>query len=145
MPVIANTAMIPQVSADFHVLEIEAIEVTESPRFGEPETLEPRLRVQLRVRTPEEVDESFVVWMSPRLSEKATFGAIVLAILGKTPSEATFNTDALIGARFRHMTSHNDRGWPKLIPGTAAPAKGPAKGTAASKPRPTELGTEAPF
>ena len=33
------------------------------------------------------------------------------------------STDVLIGRRFRHMTSHNERGWPKLVPGTAAPEK----------------------
>ena len=145
MPVITNSATIPQVSDDFHVLEVESIEVVQGTRFGEPDIAEDRIRMELRVRTAGESDESFSVWMSPRLSEKATFGAIVLSILGKTPSEATFNTDALIGARFRHMTGHNDRNWPKLIPGTAAPAKGPIKGTAPSKQRPAEPGAEAPF
>jgi hypothetical protein len=79
--------------------------------------------MQLRVRTPGEPDERFVAWMSPKLSEKATLGAIVLVTLGATPSDSTFDTDMLIGRRFRHMTSHNERGWPKLVPGTAAPEK----------------------
>jgi hypothetical protein len=127
VPTIANTAVIPQVSADFHLLEIEAIDVVKGPKFGEPDVLEDRIKLQLRVRTRGESDESFVVWMSPKLMEKATFGAIVAAVLGETPRDPQFDTDVLIGKRFRHMTSHNERGWPKLVPGTAAPEK-PRKG-----------------
>ena len=112
MPTIANTAVIPKVSADFHLLEIEDIAVVESPKYGEPDLLEERLTVQLRVRTPGEVAESFVVWMSPKLSEKATFGAILKAILGSTPTDPEFDTNVLIGRRFKHMVGHNDRGWP---------------------------------
>jgi len=123
LPVIENTAVIPKVSADFHLLEIETIEAVEGTKFGEPDVSETRIRMQLRVRTPGEPDERFVAWMSPKLSEKATLGAIVLATLGAAPSDSTFDTDALIGRRFRHMTSHNERGWPKLVPGTAAPEK----------------------
>ena len=123
MPTIANTAVIPQVSAEFHLLEIEAIAVVEGTKFGEPDVLEERLKVQLRVRTPGEANETFTAWMSPKLSDQATFGAIVKAILGSTPTDPEFNTDVLLGCRFRHMTTHNERGWPKLVPGTAAPAK----------------------
>jgi hypothetical protein len=123
MPILENTAVIPNVPDDFHLLEIEEIDVDEGPKYGEPDVIEERLKVQLRVRTPGEAGESFAVWMSPKLSEKATFGAIVKAILGATPTDPKFDTDALIGRRFRHMTSHNERGWPKLVPGTAAPAK----------------------
>jgi hypothetical protein len=123
MPWIANTAVIPQISADFHLLEIEEIAVVEVPKYGEPDMLEERLKLQLRVCTPGEADESFAVWMSPKLSEKATFGAIVKAVLGAIPADPKFDTDVLLGCRFRHMTSHNERGWPKLVPGTAAAAK----------------------
>src|SRR5215213_6516472 len=123
MAIIENTAVIPNVSADFHLLEIEDVETTEGTKYGEPDVAETRIRMQLRVRTAVEPDESFVAWMSPRLSEKATLGAIVLATLGSAPTDSTFDTDMLIGRRFRHMTSHNERGWPKLIPGTAAPEK----------------------
>jgi len=140
MAVIANTAMIPQISADFHLLEVESVEATQGPKFNDPDTLEDRLRVQLRVRTQGESDDSFHVWMSPKLSEQATFGAIVKAILGSTPTEAEFDTDSLIGGRFRSMTSHNDKGWPKLVAGTAAPAKG----AVTSKQREL-VGAEAPF
>jgi hypothetical protein len=65
--------------------------------------------------------------MSPKLSEKATFGAIVKAIQGSTPTDPEFDTNVLIGRRFKHMVGHNDRGWPKLVPGTAAPET-PTKG-----------------
>src|SRR5215211_6067249 len=123
MAIIENTAVIPNVSADFHLLEIEDVETTEGTKYGEPDVAETRIRMQLRVRTAGEPDESFVSWMSPKLSEKAILGAIVVATLGATPAESTFDTDALVGRRFRHMTSHNERGWPKLVPGTAAPAK----------------------
>ena len=123
MAIIDNTAQIPNVSADFHVLEIEGVEAVDGAKYGEPDVAETRIRMQLRVRTAGEPDESFVAWMSPKLSEKATLGAIVLATLGSAPTDSTFDTDALIGRRFRHMTSHNERGWPKLVPGTAAPEK----------------------
>jgi hypothetical protein len=123
MPVIANTAAIPEIPADFHLLEIEDIEVVEGTAYNDPDTPEERLKVQLRVRTPGVSDDSFVVWMSPKLSDKATFGGIVRAVLGATPNDPEFDTDVLIGRRFKHMTGHNERGWPKLVPGTAAPEK----------------------
>ncbi len=124
MPVITNTAAIPEIPADFHLLEIEDIETVEGTAYGDPDTPETRLKVQLRVRTPDVDDESFVVWMSPKLGERSTFGGIALAILGSTPNDPEFDTDILLGRRFRHMTGHNDRGWPKLIPGTAASENG---------------------
>src|SRR4051794_37768881 len=105
MPVLENTAVIPEISADFHLREIEDIEEVEGTAFNDPDTPETRLKMQLRVRTPGESDDSFVVWMSPKLSEKATFGAIVHAVLGETPRDRQFDTDVLIGRRFRHMTS----------------------------------------
>jgi hypothetical protein len=108
MPVIANTAVIPQVSRDFHRLEIEEIDVVEE-----------RLRVRLRVRTPGKAEESFAVWMSSSLSENATFGGIVKAILGATPTDPEFDTDVLLGCPFRHMTGYDERGWPVLAAGTA--------------------------
>ena len=124
MTVIENTAAIPPVEEGFHLLEIEDIEAVEGTKYNEPDVPETRLKVQLRVCTPGESDESFSVWMSPKLGDKATFGAIVQAVLGSTPNDREFNTDVLIGRRFKHMTSHNDRGWPKLVPGTAASEKG---------------------
>jgi hypothetical protein len=121
MAVIDSTTLIPNVRADFHLLEIDAIEAVEQAKFGAPDVLEPRLKVQLHVCTPGAPAERFVVWMSPKLSEKATFGAIARAVLGHTPNEPQFDTDGLIGRRFRSMTAHNERGWPRLVPGTAAP------------------------
>src|SRR4051794_15854459 len=93
MAIIDNTAQIPNVSADFHLLEIESVEVVDGTKYGKPDVAETRIRMQLRVRTAGEPDESFVVWMSPKLSEKATFGAIVLAALGATPTGSEFDTD----------------------------------------------------
>ena len=95
MAVIENTAVIPKVSADFHLLEIETIEAVEGTKYGEPDIAETRIRMQLRVRTPGEPDESFTAWMSPKLSEKATLGAIVLATLGSAPTDSTFDTDSV--------------------------------------------------
>src|SRR4051812_8103015 len=123
MAIIENTAAIPSVSADFHVLEIEEVETTEGTKFGEPDVPEMRIKMTLRVRTPGEPDESFVAWMSPKLGEKATLGGIVRAALGAAPTDPAFDTDVLIGRVFRQMVSHNERGWPTLVPGTAAPAK----------------------
>lgn len=123
MPVIENTVSIPDVPADFHVLEIEGIEVVQGTTYNDPDTPETRLKVLLGVRTPGVPNESFTAWMSTKLSDKATFGAIVRAVLGETPRDPQFDTDVLIGKRFRHMTSHNEQGWPKLVPGTAAPEK----------------------
>jgi hypothetical protein len=121
--VLDNTVAIPDVPADFHLLEIESIDAVEGTAYNDPDTPETRLKVQLRVCTPGVSNESFTAWMSPKLSDKATFGAIVQAVLGVPPRDPQFNTDVLIGRRFRHMTSHNERGWPKLVPGTAAPEK----------------------
>jgi hypothetical protein len=123
MPIIENTAVIPNVSADFHLLEIEDVEPSEGTKYGEPDVPETRIKMTLRVRTPGESDESFTAWMSPKLGEKATLGGIVRAVLGAAPADPTFDTDVLIGRVFRQMVSHNDRGWPTLVPGTAAPAK----------------------
>ena len=127
MAVIENTAAIPPVEEGFHLLEIEAIEAVEGTKYNEPDVPETRLKVQLRVRTPGVSDESFSVWMSPNLGSKATLGGIALAILGSTPQDAAFNTDVLIGRRFRQLVGHNERGYPRLVPGTSAPEK-PKKG-----------------
>jgi hypothetical protein len=121
--IIENTAVILDVPADFHLLEIELVEVTESTKFGNPEVPEPRIKMTLRVRTPGAPDESFTAWMSPKLGEKATVGGIVCAALGAVPTGPAFDTDMLIGRVFRQMVTHNERGWPTLVPGTAAPAK----------------------
>src|SRR5215218_1280277 len=123
MAIIENTSQIPNVSADFHVLEIEGVETFEGTKYGEPDVPEMRLKMTLRVRTPGESDERFTAWMSPNLGEKATLGGIVRAALGAAPTDPAFDTDVLIGRVFRQMVSHNERGWPTLVPGTAAPAK----------------------
>jgi hypothetical protein len=77
MPIIENTAVIPNVSDDFHLLEIEEVETIEGTKYGEPDVPETRIKMALRVRTPGEPDESFTAWMSPKLGEKATLGGIV--------------------------------------------------------------------
>jgi hypothetical protein len=123
MAIIENTAVIPNVSDDFHLLEIEDVETIEGTRYGEPDVPETRIKMMLRVRTPDAPDESFPAWMSPKLGEKATLGGIVRAALGAAPRDAAFDTDVLIGRVFRMMVTHNERGWPTLVPGTAAPAK----------------------
>ena len=123
MPLIENTAVVPTVAADFHLLEIEDMEAIEGTKYGEPDVPETRIKMTLGVRTPGVPQVSFVVWMSAKLTPKATLGGIVLAVLGFTPTDPRFNTDVLIGRRFRHMTAHADGGWPKLVPGTAAPEK----------------------
>src|SRR5215204_5744265 len=123
MAIIENTSQIPDVPADFHLLEIEDVETTEGTKYGAPDVPETRIKMTLRVRTPGAPDESFTAWMSPKLGEKATLGGIVRAALGAPPTDPAFDTDALIGQVFRQMVSHNDRGWPTLVPGTAAPAR----------------------
>jgi hypothetical protein len=127
MPSIENTAVIPNVSDGFHRLEIEDVEVVDGTKYGEPDVPEKRIKMMLRVRTLGEPGESFTVWMSAKLGEKATLGGIVRAALGAAPRDLTFDTDALLGRVFRMMVSHNDRGWPTLVPGTATPEK-PAPG-----------------
>jgi hypothetical protein len=123
MPMIENSAVIPNVPAGFHRLEIEDVEVVDGTKYGEPNVPEKRIKMTLRVRTPGESDESFTVWMSAKLGEKATLGGIVRATLGAAPRDPAFDTDELIGRVFKMMISHNDRGWPTLVPGTAAPEK----------------------
>lgn len=123
MPIIENTAVIPNVSDDFHLLEIEDVETTEGTKFGEPDVPETRIKMTLRVRTPGEPDERFTAWMSAKLGEKATLGGIVRSALGAVPTDPAFDTDVLIGRVFRMMVGRNERGWPTLVPGTAAPAK----------------------
>ena len=88
MAVLENTAAIPDVPADFHLLEIESIDAVEGTAYNDPDTPETRLKVQLRVCTPGVSNESFTAWMSPKLSDKATFGAIVQAVLGATPTRS---------------------------------------------------------
>ena len=75
MPIIQNTAVIPNVRSDFHLLEIEEIEVVEGTKFGEPDVPEMRVKMSLRVRTPGEPDESFTVWMSAKLGRKPSWAA----------------------------------------------------------------------
>jgi hypothetical protein len=143
-PRIENNAEIPEVSDDFHELEIEAIELVEGTKYGEPDVPETRVKMQLRVRTPGEEENSFQAWMSQNLGEKATLGAIVRATLGSVP-RGGIDTDDLIGKRFRHMITHNDNGWPKLVAGTAA-----SVGRKSKKQQPVLIGAdddvdEAPF
>ena len=121
--VIENTARVPEVSADFHILEIEDVTLIDGIKFGTQDVPETRVQMQLRVRTPGESDETFNAFMSTSLGDKATLGGIARAVLGAIPNEHTFDTACLVGGRFKHMVGHNDRGWPKLIPGTAAPEK----------------------
>src|SRR5215203_2194767 len=123
MPMIENSAVIPNVLAGFHWLEIENVEVVDGTKYGEPNVPEKRIKMTLRVRTPGESDESFTAWMSSKMGEKATLGGIVRAALGAAPTDPAFDTDVLIRRVFRMMVSHNDRGWPTLVPGTAASAK----------------------
>jgi hypothetical protein len=123
MAILENTAVIPSVSADFHLLEIETIEAVEGTKYNEPDVPETRIKMTVRVCTPGEAEERFTVWMSPKLGEKATLGGIARAALGVAPTNPAFDTDVLIGRRFRCMTNHNDRGWPVLVAGTAAAAK----------------------
>ena len=52
----------------------------------------PETRLKVQLLGLHEPDESFVVWMSPKLGDKATFGAIVQAVLGSTPNDREFNT-----------------------------------------------------
>ena len=125
MVVLQNTSAIPVIEAGIHTLEIEAIQSVTSPSFDDPTQMEERLKVQLRVRTPGAEDESFSVFMSARLSEKSTLGAIVRAVFGSAPPNGAFDTDLLLGQRFRHMVGHSDKGWPRLVPGTAASASEP--------------------
>ncbi len=123
MAVIENNAAIPAVSADFHILEIEDVEAVAGTKYGEPDVPETRIKMTLRVRTPGAPDISFTAWMSAKLGEKAVLGGIVRAALGAAPTDPAFDTDVLIGRVFRQMVSHNDRGWPTLVPGTSAQAK----------------------
>jgi hypothetical protein len=132
-PRIENNAEIPEVSDDFHELEIEAIELVEGTKYGEPETPETRVKMQLRVRTPGEEENSFQAWMSQNMGEKATLGAIIRAVFGSAPRGGV-DTEDLIGKRFRTMVTHNDTGWPKLVPGTAAPVKAGKAGKGEKQP-----------
>jgi len=125
MPILINRSTIPVIPSGWHVLEIEDIELTQGSSFDDPTKTEDRLRVQLRIRTPGVDDDSFHVFMSPKFGETATLGGIVRAIFGSAPPNGDFDTDLLIGQRFRHMVGHSDKGWPRLVPGTAAPAGEP--------------------
>jgi hypothetical protein len=119
--ILLNQSTIPDIPTGWQILEIEGIELTQGPSYDDPTKPEDRLRVQLRIRTPGVDDDSFHVFMSPRFGESATFGGILRAIFGTAPPNGDFDTDLLIGQRFRCMVSHSDKGWPKLIHGTAAP------------------------
>ena len=122
MPILKNQSTIPDIPSGFHLLEIEDIELTQGPSFDDPTKTEDRLRVQLRIRTPGVDDDSFHVFMSPKFGEAAMLGGIIRAIFGAPPPNGDFDTDLLIGQRFRCMVGRTEKGWPKLINGTAAPA-----------------------
>jgi hypothetical protein len=113
---IKNTSKIPQVPASFHVLEVEDVELVESKSFDDPTTLEERLKIQLRVRTPGVDDESFYAFMAPKTSPKATFGKLLRACLGNVPADDMIDAAAIVGQRFAAMTGHTENGWPRLIP-----------------------------
>ena len=126
MAILQNRSTIPDIPSGWHLLEIEDIELTQGTSFDDPTKTEDRLRVQLRIRTPGVDDDSFHVFMSPKFGETATLGAIVRAVFGSAPPNGDFDTDLLVGRRFRHMVGRSDKGWPKLINGTAAPAGEPS-------------------
>jgi hypothetical protein len=119
---IRNSVAIPNVSVGMHLLEIESVDVVRQRSFDDPNVEEDRIKLGLRVRTAGMPEESFVAWMSPRCSEKATFGSILKAVLGQTPSADEVETDELIGGRFRAMIGRSDKGWPRLVNGAVAPA-----------------------
>ena len=123
MAIIENTAQIPNVSADFHLLEIENVETIEGTKYGEPDVPETRIKMQLRVRTPGEPDESFTAWMSPEARGESHPRRHRLRDPGSCADRPHVRHRCVDWTRFRQMTSHNDRGWPTLVPGTAAPAK----------------------
>jgi hypothetical protein len=125
MAVIENNALRPDVQAGFHQLKIEAVELVDGTRFGSDEP-EQRIKLTLRVLTPDHPPECFVAFMSAKLGEKATLGSIVRAIFGSTPTDRTVDTDLLLNQAFRHMVTINDEGWPRLTSGTAAPASAEA-------------------
>ncbi len=120
--IIQNSTEIPQVTADFHLLKIEAIELVEGTKWGEPEVPETRVKMTVRVMTPDEESVSFAVWMSQNLGPRSTLGSIYRAIMQAEPPRGAVDTDDLVGRKFRTMVTHNDNGWPKLVAGTAAPA-----------------------
>lgn len=122
LALIENIPQVPQVAADFHLFEIENVEALDGTKHGAPDVPGTRIKMALRVRTPGEPNETFPVWMSAKLGEKANLGGIIRAALGVAPTTPTFDTDRLLGSLFRHMVTHNDGGWPTLVPGTAAPA-----------------------
>jgi hypothetical protein len=142
MALIENSSEIPEVSEDFHTLAIEFVDLVEGTKYGEPDVPETRIKMQLRVETPGEENTRFAVWMSTNTGERATFGSIVRAALGSVPRGGV-ETDDLIGKKFRSMITHNDAGWPKLVPGTAAPVT-LKKGKTLVEAVPVEVG-EAPF
>jgi hypothetical protein len=77
--------------------------------------------MEVRDCTPGAKGDTFRFFMSSRFGPSATFGGIVRAIFGSVPN-GEFDTDRLIGQRFCCMVGRSDKGWPKLINGTAAPA-----------------------
>jgi len=146
VPIIES--QVPDVADGFHTLAIEFIELVEGTAYNQPDVPETRVKMQLRVETPDEPEERFVAWMSQNLSERSTLGAIIKAVEGKTPI-GDYDTDRLIGKRFQHMVTHNESGWPKLVSGTAAAVrdkKNGKKGTVIKGDGPEMLPSgEAPF
>jgi hypothetical protein len=120
VPIIES--QIPDVAEGFHTLAIEFIELVEGTAYNQPDVPETRVKMQLRVETPDEPEERFVAYMSQNLSEKSTLGSIIKAVTGSV-AVRDFDTDDLIGKKFGHMVRHNDGGWPQLVSGTAAPIR----------------------
>jgi hypothetical protein len=123
--ILQNHSAIPDIPSGDHLLEFEDVELTQRPSFEDPSKIEDKLRVHLRIRTPGVDDDSFHVLMSPKFGETATLGGIIRAIFGSAPPNGDFDTNLLIGQRFRCMVGHSATGWPRLINGTAAPADEP--------------------
>lgn len=144
VPIIES--QIPDVADGFHTLAIEFVELVDGTAYNQPDVPETRVKMQLRVETPDEPEERFVAYMSQNLSEKATLGSIIKAVEGQKAT-GDYDTDRLIGKKFGHMISHNDGGWPKLVSGTAASAREKGKKNTIIKGNEPELlpGDEAPF
>jgi hypothetical protein len=124
MAMLTNNSAPPVFSPGLHVLEIEGIDVVQKPKFqGGPDELEDRVRMDVKIRTPGEPTETFVAWMSTSLNAKARLGNIVEAVLGGPPRDRTFDTDALVGAKFKAVVLANDRQYPTISVGSCVPLR----------------------
>lgn len=137
VPIIES--QIPDVAEGFHILAVEFVELVQGTAYNQPDVPEMRLKMQVRIETPDEPEARFDAWMSLNTGEKATLGSIIRAALGESP-RGDFDTDRLIGKKFGHMVTHNDAGYPKLVSGTAAAIRDKGK-----KNGQKELKAEPPF